>query len=367
MFIISLGLKNIDRNLIDVARLTGKKFLGKILIPLVKPHIIISFFFIFAFSISEYTTPSFLRINTYQAELFTQLAAFFNLERAVIYSLPLIILTFLFSASIYLYFKNISFATITSFSRKKEEFIILSKKSKILLYIYISILISLSLIIPSLMMFIEAGKEFTESLATAKAQFISSLILSSISAFSITILGILAYYFLRKNLALLTIFMLPLGISSPVIGIALINLYSKLALPIYGTILMVPLGFILRFLPFSIFISSSFLPQISYSLEEYSRICKTSFLKKIQKIILPLSKGAILSSFVIIFILCLGEVGVTQMVSPPGFQTLSMRIETLMHYGNYSKVASLSLILLLLIFMFYLIYVNLYEKEIYRS
>jgi iron(III) transport system permease protein len=102
-------------------------------------------------------------------------------------------------------------------------------------------------------------------------------------------------------------------------------------------------------------------------MEEYSRMCNASFLKKMQKIILPLMKGGVLSSFILIFILCLGDVGIVQMVSPPGFQTLSIRIETLMHYGNYPYVASLSLILFLLIFIFYVIYVKMYgghEREV---
>jgi len=363
MFIISLGLKNVDRNMIDAARLSKKRLLMKVLIPLVKPHIIVSFFFVFSFAISEYTTPAFLRISTYQSELFVQLAAFFNVERAIIYSLPLILLTAFFSLSIYFYFKKISFTTITSFSRKKEEFINLSKKSKSFVYIFLLALLLFSLAIPLFMMVVEGGKEIFNVLVIAKLQLINSLVLSAAASLVITFLGVISYYLFRENLLLLTLFMLPLAISSPVIGISLINLYSKLPLPIYGTALMVVLGFIMRFLPFSIFIFSSFLPQVSFSLEEYSRVCKTGFFKKIYKIVLPLTKGGILSSFIIIFILCLGEVGVTQMVSPPDIQTLSMRIETMMHYGNYSYVAALSLVLLLFIFFFYLIYGKMYERE----
>jgi iron(III) transport system permease protein len=307
-------------------------------------------------------------VSTYQSEIFTQLAAFFNIDRAVIYSFPLVLLTALFSSSIYFYFKTTSFTTITSFFRKKEDFIFLSKASRVFAYVFLTSLILFSLAVPSLMMAVESGKEMLNALAIAYMQVINSLVLCTAAALAITFLGFIAYYFFRKDLLILTLFMLPLGISSPVIGISLINLYSKLPLPVYGSILMIVLGFVLRFLPFSIFIFSCFLPQISSSLEEYSRICKAKFLAKMQKIILPLTKGGILSSFILIFILCLGEIGATQMVSPPGFQTLSMRIETLMHYGNYSYVASLSLVLLLFIFMFYLIYVKMYEdyeREIY--
>lgn len=362
MFVVSLGLKNLDRNLVDLARLSGKKgVIKKIVAPLVKPHMIFSFFLTFAFAISEFTSPSFLRVNTYQAEVFAQLSAFYNVPRAVIYSFPLILLTILFSFSFYFYFKKISFATITSFSRKKDTFIFFSKKSKVFVYTFFFVLLLFSLIIPYFTITVEAGKEILNALGASYIQIINSIALSGVAALLITILGFFSYYFLRKNLLMLTIIMIPLGISSPVIGISLINLYSKIPFPVYGTILMVILGYVARFLPFSIFIFSSFLPQLSSSLEEYGRLINKDFFVKMQKIVLPLVKGGILSSFILIFILCLGEVGVTQMVSPPGFQTLSMRVEDLMHYGNYSYVASLSLVLLLVILLFYVVYSRMYR------
>ncbi len=363
MFVISLGLKNLDRNLIDAARLSkNKRTLRKIVMPLVKPHILIACFFVFVLSISEYTVPSFLRVNTYSDEIFAQLAAFYNLRRATVYSFPLILLALGVSGLFYFYSKKKSFVTISTFSRQKKDFIKLSKFQKFLSYSFIFLLVLFSLLVPIFMLIIESGPIF-KSIVFAKESIFNSFWSGVLSSFIITIFGFFTYYFLRENPLLTGLISFPLSIASPVLGIAMINLYNNLPVPVYGTILMIVFGYVLRFLPFSVFTFSAFFPQVSPSLEESARISGSGFLKTLQKIIIPLTKAGFISSFIIVFIFCLGEIGVTQMISPPGFQTLPMRIETLMHYGNYPYVASLSLLLLTFIFVFYIIYLKVYGKD----
>lgn len=364
MFIISLGLKNMDRNLIDAAKLSGgKKLIKKIVAPLIMPHLLISCFFIFVLTISEYTVPSFLRVNMYSSEVFAQLAAFYDLRRAIIYSLPLVFLALIISGLFSFYFGKKSFVTISTFIRQKINFINLSNNQKILAYSFIIFLISISLLVPITMVLIESKLSFFDAVFFTKESTINSLLMAILGTTIITVLGFFTYYSLKKSSFLAIIISFPLAIASPVIGISLINLYNGLPFPIYGTVLIVLLGYILRFLPFSVFIFSAFFPQISPTLEESARISGSKFLKNIYKIVLPLTKGGFVSSLIIIFIFCLGEIGVTQMISPPGFQTLPIRIETLMHYGNYPYVSSLSLLLLLFIFFFYTLYWRVYRKN----
>jgi iron(III) transport system permease protein len=363
-FIISLGLKNIDSNLINSARFSNrKKVVRKILLPLIRPHLLIACFFVFVLAVSEYTVPAFLRVNVYSSEIFAQLAAFFDLRRAIVLSLPLIALALLLCGVIQFYFRNKSFTTISSFSRKKETFIFLSRRQKILAHSFVLLLLLFSLLIPVGIMLIESETGFFGAVASSEVQIFNSISTSLVGAFVATFLGFLTFYFLRKSKSLISLISFPLAISSPVIGISLINFYNSLPVPIYGTVWMVILSYLVKFLPFSILIFSSFFPQISPSIEESARLAKSSLSKRIYKIILPLTKGGFVSSFAIVFILCIGEVGVAQMVVPPGFQTISMRIETLMHYANYSYVASLSLFLLLVIFFVYLLYSWTYRKS----
>lgn len=364
MFIISLGLKNMDRNLIDAGKLSNnKKLISKIIIPLIEPHFLISCFFVFVLAISEYTIPSFLRVNTYSGEVFAQLAAYYNIKRAIVFSFPLIFLALLISGAFFLYFRKRSFVTISTFSRGKRNFINLSKHQKTLAYSFILILVLFSLLIPVTVVIIESNFSLFDAVIFAKESILNSLLTGVVGATIVTFFGFFTYYFFKNSRFLVMMISFPLAIASPVIGISLINLYNNLPVPIYGTTLMILMGYLLRFFPFSVFIFSAFFPQISSTIEESARLSGSNLFKNIHRIVLPLTKGGFISSFIIVFIFCIGEIGVTQMISPPGFQTLSTRIETLMHYGNYPYVSSLSLFLLLFIFFFYTLYWWVYRKH----
>lgn len=362
MLVTSLGLRNMDRNVIDAGRLSNsKKVLKKIVLPLIKPHILFSMLIIFVLAISEFTIPAFLRINVYSNEIFAQLAAFYDMRKAIFLSFPLIIISFLVSACLYFYLRKSSFTTVSSFSREKKNFIELSNLKKSLGYSFISILILLSLVIPSIMLLIESKSSFIPALGSAWTSIQNSLLVAAISVPIITLFGFITYHVYKKSNFFIPLIIFPLTIPSAVIGISLVNLYNTIPLPIYGTIIMVVLGYIIRFIPFSIFIFSAFSPQLSKSIEESAKLSGSGQMKTFRRIIIPLTKNGFLASIFIISIFCLGEIGITQMVAPPGFQTLSNRIDTLMHYGNYPYVASLSLLFLSFIFLFYGLYLVMYR------
>jgi iron(III) transport system permease protein len=148
----------------------------------------------------------------------------------------------------------------------------------------------------------------------------------------------------------------PLALSSPIIGTSLINLYVSLPIPIYGTHAILIIGYLIKFIPFTVFIFLSFLAQVSTSLEEAGRIFTSSQLKILRKIIIPSIKLAFIASFILSFIFIFGEVAIPQLLSPPGFQVFPLRVDVLMHYGDYQSVASLSLFFSCFIILFSLLY-----------
>ena len=52
------------------------------------------------------------------------------------------------------------------------------------------------------------------------------------------------------------------------------------------------------------------------------------------------------AGWIIAFILCMNELGVTLLVIPPGLGSISLKIYTLMHYGANKIVAALALMLI---------------------
>lgn len=348
----SLALRNVDRRLEDAARLIKpyKEVILKISFPLIIPHILIAGFFIFILSLSEYGVPSLLRVNTYSNEIFAQFSAFFNIEGAIILSLPLVLISAMLILVYNFYLKNKAFFTLSSYSNNRKEKINLSGTQESVILILLIVLVLVSAIIPIGVLIIESKLLLLEAAIIAADSIKNSFFLATLGATLMTGFGFIISYFTinSKNSDIWILF--TIAIPSSVIGIALINFWNHtFSNFIYSSLWMIIFGYFINFLPFVVKSFSPFISQISPSLEEASAFSRKSFLKKISKIVLPLAKPGLIFAFILGFILSLRELGTTLLVSPPGFQTLPTRIETLMHYGNMEIVASLSLLLILLI------------------
>ncbi len=348
----SLAIRNLDSKLEEAASLitTKKNILRKITLPLIKPQILIAGFFVFILTLSEYGVPSMLRINTYSNEIFAQFSAFFNLESAVILSLPLVFAAILLITFYNFWLKDKSFVTISTNSNRKNNLFELSKLQKIISMVFVVSIITLAFFIPLSVLLIESNLKFLEALILAHNQIFNSLWLALLGAGLMTISGFFVAYFSKNSKYLDLFILLPIAIPSSIIGISLIYFWNNPAANlIYTTFLIIILGYFIQFLPFVVKTFSPFLSQISPSVGESAKLTKAGFFKRISEIEFPLAKQGVLAGFVVGFVLCLRELGATLLISPPGIQTLPCRIETLMHYGNAEMVSSLSIILILMI------------------
>jgi iron(III) transport system permease protein len=114
---------------------------------------------------------------------------------------------------------------------------------------------------------------------------------------------------------------------------------------------MIILGYMIRFLPFAIRITSASVKQISLELEEAAQLVETHWIRKMKQIILPLMRPGLIAAWIIAFVLSIGELETTLLIIPPGETTLPIRIFTLMHYGANKLVAALSVILIIITFV----------------
>ncbi len=350
--ITSLAIKNVDYRLEEAGRLicSEKKVISKITLPIVKPHILIGGFFVFILAISEYGVPSLLRVNTFSNEIFAQFSAFFNLEGAIVLSIPLILIAVLLIFLYNFYLRKKSFVTLSSFSTKKRNYLNLSKTQKVLALTFVVAIATFSFFIPVSVLLIESKFKFIEAIFLAYDSIFNSLWLATLGATLMTILGFFVSYFSRNSKYLDILILLPIAIPASVVGISLINFWNTpITNIIYASFWMIIIGYFIRFLPFVIKTFSPFLSQISPSIEESSRLAGASFLKILTKIIFPLIKPGIIAAFIVGFVFSLRELGTTLLVTPSGFQTLPNRIETLMHYGSPELVSSLSIILIFIV------------------
>jgi iron(III) transport system permease protein len=137
---------------------------------------------------------------------------------------------------------------------------------------------------------------------------------------------------------------LPVAIPGLVIGIA--YLWAWIGLPggLYGTIWILALAFIARFMPDTIKALSTSLMQIHRELEEASWICGKGLLGTIRLIVLPLARPGVIAAMTLLFILAVRELGSSLFLYTS--KTMVMAVLLLDYYegGNTGITAAFSLV-----------------------
>jgi iron(III) transport system permease protein len=137
---------------------------------------------------------------------------------------------------------------------------------------------------------------------------------------------------------------LPVAIPGLVVGVA--YLWAWIGLPggLYGTIWILALAFIARFMPDTIKALSSSLMQIHRELEEASWICGKGLVGTIRTIVLPLARPGVIAAMALLFILAIRELGSSLFLYTS--ETMVMAVLLLDYYegGNVGITAAFSLV-----------------------
>jgi iron(III) transport system permease protein len=176
---------------------------------------------------------------------------------------------------------------------------------------------------------------------TMEVGFITAVI-GGILAFSI------GYTVNRTNLrgrgAINVISTIPVAIPGLVIGVA--YLWAWIGLPggLYGTIWILALAFIARFMPDTIKALSTSMLQIHKELEEASWICGRGLVGTIRLIVLPLARPGVIAAMTLLFVLAIRELGSSLFLYTS--DTMVMAVLLLDYYegGNVGITSAFSLV-----------------------
>jgi iron(III) transport system permease protein len=146
----------------------------------------------------------------------------------------------------------------------------------------------------------------------------------------------------RRSIDLLST--LPVAIPGLVIGVA--YLWAWIGIPggLYGTIWILALAFIARFMPDTVkSLSTSFL-QIHRELEEAAWVCGTGMLRTIRTIVLPLASPGVIAAMTLLFVLAIRELGSSLFLYTSNTMVMSVLLLDYYEGGNLGKTAAFSLV-----------------------
>lgn len=142
---------------------------------------------------------------------------------------------------------------------------------------------------------------------------------------------------------------LPVAVPALVLGIGILWTWLAAPLPVYGTLAILTIGYVSRFLPQGYRAISSSIAQIHEDLEHAAQIAGANRLQVIRRITFPLVRGGVVSSAFILLILSIRELTASLFLYTTGTRTLAIVIYEKYVTGSWSAVASISLVFTLVL------------------
>ncbi len=355
------GLKGIDAGCEEAGLIHRGKWptLARVTLPMTAPHIVTGALFVFIFSIIDFGIPDIFRLRVYPVEIFIQFSGLYDEKAAMILALPILIIMALLILLQVMYMKGKSYIGFSKAVVQRPFWT--SWRARLLAIAFVVSVLFFSAFIPIAVLTRQVGsfELLANVLHTSWYDLFYSLVLAFLGGLIMAIMAFFIAYFLERmsegkwKILWEYLTQLPFAIPAILLGIALIKLWNQpFSAWLYQTPLMVLLGYIAHYIPFSIRTMASSLKQVNLQLEEAASLATHNWMRIMGHILLPLTRGGILTAFFIGFVLSLGDLGVTLLVIPPGPSTIPVKIYNFMHYGAEDKVAALSLTLVVLQLIF---------------
>jgi iron(III) transport system permease protein len=137
---------------------------------------------------------------------------------------------------------------------------------------------------------------------------------------------------------------LPLLFPGIVMGLAIMRFYLIVPIPIYGTLWILLVAFITRYIPYGIRYTHSGLLQLHRELEEAAYTSGASWSNAMRRITLPLLTPSFLGGWVFVFLLSAKELSMSILLASPQTQVVSVAIFELWENGQVGELAAFGVI-----------------------
>jgi iron(III) transport system permease protein len=141
----------------------------------------------------------------------------------------------------------------------------------------------------------------------------------------------------------------PVAIPGLVIGVAYLWAWISLPGGLYGSLWILALAFVARFIPDTVKSLSSSLLQIHRELEEASWICGRGPLRTIASVVLPLARPGVIAAMTLLFTLSIRELGSSLFLYSSDTMLMSVHLLNIFDGGNIGITAAFSLVQIVLL------------------
>jgi iron(III) transport system permease protein len=205
------------------------------------------------------------------------------------------------------------------------------------------------------------GLDFWKNLTLANYKFIlfdynvtqrailNSVMLATVAATVAVIIGVvIGWIELRTRIPGRKVLdyasLIPLGLPGIVMAVALIQFWLAMPIALYGTLTILLLAYVGRYLPLGVRAASASLRQVDPSLEESAQILGAKWPTIMREVTLPLIRPGLFAGWVLVFVPVIQELSASILLFSSSSITLAVAVYNLYETGYIEPVAALAMV-----------------------
>ena len=352
--LVSAALEATNPSVEETARSLGESPLGvlrRVTLPMFRPSILAGGLLAFLYALSDFGSLSLLRVQVFTTAIYHQLNTRFDQAAAAMLSFVLVLITLAVLLSQRALMSRRSYVTITGTARVARPLPL--GRWRWPAAALAGGILSLSVFIPLGVLLAQTGslEQFTDVLREQWAFIRNSLALAGAAATLAMIIGFLIAFSAKRakgpvGAAISGTIQIGYAIPGTVLGLSLILLYNTYLPWLYGTVGILVLAYLIRFLTQSVQGIDAALAGINPHLEEAARSLAASPATVLRRILAPLVRPTLFAVWTLVFISAMKELDATLLLRPAGFDTLPVRVYIHTVEAEYAKAGALALLLI---------------------
>lgn len=370
--LVSAALEATNPSVEETARSLGESPLGvlrRVTLPMLRPSILAGGLLAFLYALSDFGSLSLLRVHVFTTAIYHQLNTRFDQAAAAMLSFVLVLITLAVLLSQRVLLSRRSYVTITGTARVARP-LPLGRWRWPAVALAGGIL-GLSVFIPVGVLLAQTGSlgQFADVLREQWAFIRNSLALAGVAATLAMIVGFLIAFSAKRaqgpaGAALTGTIQIGYAIPGTVLGLSLILLYNTYLPWLYGTVGILVLAYLIRFLTQSVQGIDAALAGINPHLEEAARSLAASPGTVLRRVLAPLVRPTLFAVWTLVFISAMKELDATLLLRPAGFDTLPVRVYIHTVEAEYAKAGALALLLIAFTALPWLVVTRLRGKKL---
>lgn len=358
----SSGFRSMGATMIEASQSlhAGRlRTLFKVTIPMARPWIFGGLILVFMETLADFGAVSVFNFDTFTTGVYKAWYGFFSINAASqLASILVVIVLFIFIAEYYFRQKQQFFnkGNPTPVVRKK-----LSGKKMVAPFLFCGLVFSLSFLVPVMQLLAWTFLSFRIEMNANYLKLLSNtVILGGLGTAFTMIVAITLAYSGRTMNDVKTKFTAKLSLAGyalpgTVLAVGMMNVISKIDHSIInmlgfagvnisssifqGSLWLLPLCYMIRFLTAGFNPVSSNLTRITNSMDEAAIIMKVTGVSLLSKIHLPLIRRGLITGSILVLVEIMKEMPVTLMLRPFGWDTLAVKIFELTSEGEWERAA----------------------------